>query len=723
MKHLRFLTASLLVLSACSERMIIQPETPGEMGSVSIALTADTSNEIKVTKADAELPNVDDFRVAIYKTATKMRLYNDSYANTKDKTIPLNAGEYRLVAKHGDSLGCGFNKPFYMADPVFSVTGPGTQVKAEAKLANVKVAVEYDVNTINTTVFSDFYTLVKHKTYAAKKIKFSKTETRPGYIPGGQLYLEFWAKVGDEWKYFETAPATYSPNDFVTFTLTTDNSEGNLRVNITVDSSVEDKEQNIMVPPYTVAQEAPSITISGFDGSGDNHYFIEGTQPGNGMASFIARGSIVNCWLSIDSDYLASLGVPSRVDFANLSETEKSVLESAGFLWDAEMNLSRKLSYIDFSGVIAKIMNGTRAAATDVEQARFSLSVVDAVGKADAAEFGVVSSTVRASVSVEDYNIWAKKIVAPVYSMDKGNASLLKLQVSTDNVIWNDAEGTFEQAGYVFTHSNLATEPSTTYYLRAIYNGNEACASPVLTVRTEDVAQLGNSGFEDYQQTELTVKPLGSSYKRKWYLPYAAGEIDPWWACNSRKSMPDGHTTLTSTWCKNFPSSGYVTDCHGGSKAAMMYCVNVGSTNTDATAVGTTYNGELWIGTADDGGNQVNKGHSFLSRPSKLTFWYKYTSNGGKSFFIETWIKDAAGNVIASSEVTDGPAASNWTKYELPFTYSTLEAKAASIYVWIASAYEDGSVDSGVSFMLGEESVKAHAGCFLTIDDMELIYE
>ncbi len=702
--------------------MIIQPETPGEMGSVLIALTADTSNEIKATKADAELPDVDDFRIAIYKLATGMRLYNDSYANTKDRTIPLNAGEYRLVAKHGDSLGCGFNKPFYMADPVFSVTGPNTQVKAEAKLANVKVAVEYDVNTINTSVFSDFYTLVKHKTYTSKKIKFSKTETRPGYIPGGQIYLEFWAKVGEEWKYFETAPATYSPNDFVTFTLTTDSSEGNLRVNITVDSSVEDKEQNIMVPPYTVAQEAPSITISGFDGVGDNHYFIEGTTPGNGMASFIARGALVNCYLSIDSDYLMSLGLPSRVDVANLSESEKSALESAGFQWDSEMNMSRGLSYIDFSGVIAKIMDGTRAASTDTEQARFTITVIDAVGKSDVAAFGIVSSTVKPTVSVENYNIWAKRIVAPVYSMDKGNASLLKLQVSTDNRVWNNAAGTSVQDGYTFTHSNLAAEPSTTYYLRAIYNDNEACSSPVLTVRTEEAAQLGNSGFEEYH--------LETVYERNWYLPYNTGDTSPWWACNSRESIKSS-TTVGYKPYKKFPTSGYVTDARSGGRAAMLFCVNVGNSNTNWSAIGTTYEGELWIGTANDSGGKTSLGHTFPSRPQKFAFWYKYDTKEDRTFFVESWIKDASGNVIASASFNAGQGASDWTRYMLEYNYSSLTGKAATIYVRFkacatkdeGTGFDDGSFTIDKSFSLGEEDVSAHAGCFLKIDDMELIYE
>ena len=186
--------------------------------------------------------------------------------------------------------------------------------------------------------------------------------------------------------------------------------------------------------------------------------------------------------------------------------------------------------------------------------------------------------------------------------------------------------------------------------------------------------------------------------------------------------MPDGHTGWTVTWCKNFPSSGYTKDARTGSKAALLYCVNIGDTNTANTAPGTTYEGEIWIGKSDANGGMASQGHSFTSRPSKLAFYYKYDTKEGKTFFIDAWVKAADGTVIATAQATDGPGADTWTRYELPFNYSVYNKKAATIFVRISSSYGDGSFSIKETFDLGEESVTAHAGCFLKIDDMELVY-
>jgi hypothetical protein len=59
----------------------------------------------------------------------------------------------------------------------------------------------------------------------------------------------------------------------------------------------------------------------------------------------------------------------------------------------------------------------------------------------------------------------------------------------------------------------------------------------------------------------------------------------------------------------------------------------------------------------------------------------------------------------------------------MPFEYKVFDKKAASIYLRFSSCYGDGSVDTKTSFDLGEESVRAHAGSFLKLDDIELIYE
>ena len=90
-----------------------------------------------------------EYVVELYKDGAddkeKLRLYRDTYANSTDKIIRLNTGPYRLLAQHGDSLGCGFEKPYFIADHHFELTPAKTKetVSAVARLGNVQLAVSF----------------------------------------------------------------------------------------------------------------------------------------------------------------------------------------------------------------------------------------------------------------------------------------------------------------------------------------------------------------------------------------------------------------------------------------------------------------------------------------------------------------------------------------------------------------------------------------------------
>ena len=77
MRRLRFIPALLAIfLTACSENIIEHsPDRESDVfGTVSIALSANMDNEVVGTRADADEPVLDDFRVAIYKSENQMRL-------------------------------------------------------------------------------------------------------------------------------------------------------------------------------------------------------------------------------------------------------------------------------------------------------------------------------------------------------------------------------------------------------------------------------------------------------------------------------------------------------------------------------------------------------------------------------------------------------------------------------------------------------------------------
>ena len=58
------------------------------------------------TKAAAASPNVNDFKIEIYKYTDSglLRLYRDTYENTVGQKIRLNSADYKIQARYGDSF-------------------------------------------------------------------------------------------------------------------------------------------------------------------------------------------------------------------------------------------------------------------------------------------------------------------------------------------------------------------------------------------------------------------------------------------------------------------------------------------------------------------------------------------------------------------------------------------------------------------------------------------
>ena len=260
-----FLPCVLLLglLTGCTAERPGSDGAPGE-GAIRLFLSQESPD---TKSALEEHPSIDDFEVEIY-NAKALRLYREPYAQAKDATIKLNAGEFRLVAHHGDTLGAGFNKPYFLADQPFTVHGyvenggGPDQVEAVARLANVRMKVVQGNNL--RTSYKDAYVVVRHSRYAKKQVKFVQNESRYGYIPGGGLYLEVYAQLfSGEWKYYKSEPAEYLPNDNVTFNVDAAGRDGSLSVNITVDRSVETIEVDELIGEKALPAREPYFVFNG----------------------------------------------------------------------------------------------------------------------------------------------------------------------------------------------------------------------------------------------------------------------------------------------------------------------------------------------------------------------------------------------------------------------------------------------------------------------------
>ena len=793
MKNLRFLPVLLTVLlSSCTERIVDQtPVINDGEALLKVGLSIDDRVQIVKTRAgelDPSLvPHVDSLWVDLYRfdvrdpegpqIKTWNRVYFGRYEDTKDKVLRVRGGQWKMLAFHGDSTACGFNKPYFLAEKEFTVDGglkedgtPNiTTIDAQAKVSNVRITVNFD-ETVPGSYYDYFLRLARIDTsstagnQANKRyrqiLRYKSDEERDAYMmPTDSLQLQFMAQheYGDEssWKYATLDTIATSANDHVIIDVkVTDPRYGKLDITISTDDNIVRKEHTLEILEEWAPQDPPQVVASGFDVNGD-HSVVEGDRTGNNATvSIIARAGLRNIFLTVDSEYLntplneggAGMDLPlgeeldllNVTDAANLAKLDK--LAAAGFDWQRAVDQagnsvlkdSRKLTYITMTKFFEKLNNLNPSLPQERNLARFKVRVVDNVPYVEnetEPQETVLNLTATAypitqTLSIPEGSVWATKIVSPKLSVGKGVSRLFVLQVSTDSgSTWQDF-ATFKSAdNSVLDYGTLAVQPSTTYKFRTVYNNNPNLISNEVTVRTEDIIQLGNPGFEEYHTTTMHVSPMGwlYDYDREWYLPYNQNDNDPWWAVNSKKTMPDGHTAWTSNYCKNFPCTAYSTDSHSGLKSAMVYTVNVGNTNTDNSASGSGVPGEIWIGKADESGNHSVDGRSFASRPASLKFWYKYRSHANESFAVYIVMKDASGNEILRAEKLDGGMATEWTQCEIPFVYSDINAKAANIYICFKASLGD-SVETPCTMEIAGKQLTAHIGSVLRIDDIELTY-
>lgn len=740
-----------ILLTACNESVMTEgPVDASEAGRVTFSLSADLRNDVVDVKSPAEDISVDDFWVEIF-NSKKIRVFCEKYADAKDTTLYVNSGDYMLLATYGTENSVGFDKPFYKAEELFTVGPQETKpLAATATLANVKVAVNFDEDLDNKLSYEQYWAVVRNN---GKKLRFNPAETRAGYIPAGNLVFVLVVKINGEYKQYVHPAAEYAPNDFVTFNVSAPLMDGNLVIKVLIDNTVEIVEVDEIVVPIEdmLPIEEPAIYSEGFDN--DNSItFVDTKAPVKDelWISATAEGVLSSAVLSIDCP---DLGLPAEIDLVTADDAVASAYEAKGIWWKFNADrTSLSISLLDaYDDHISKL--GYRGydhdAGRPLPAAEIGLKIEAAGGAARTAEESyavyVEPNAARGSFSWNDYDVWATRIVNPVLTLGEGKYDMTKIQYSMDGQTWIDFQDVTSSEYSMGTVEGL--DAGTAYYLRAIYDGWLEVAAPV-SFTTEAAQQVGNAGFEEFKtdtfnyvmlDVKLTTWPYstlakGGQASRYWYYPTCG-----WWAVNSRITMPD-ETTPSEQEYKCFPTVSYYLE--GTDKSAQLvstYVSNMATSSTDGessiwdylgavvsvTTKITRAAGEIWIGTADEGGYHATEGHPFTSRPKSLKFDYTYDPEGGESFYAKIQIWDSNKNVIASKEITEAGSKSSWTEYTMDLEYSDVTRKAAYIYIQFRSS---SCMDSEISHsrnqtvkMAGKD-YKGHVGSILRLDNIELVY-
>ena len=420
MKSLKFIPVAIaVILASCTKTSMMQlPSEDGE-GYLRIGLSVDENLSIVQSKADdmEVVPEVDSLYVELYRyykwvtikngketvaaEPTWNRLYFGKYEDAKDSLFRVNAGQWKIVAFHGDSTACGFDKPYFRAEEEFTVDGgvkdngePNTTyVEAEARVENVRITVNFD-ESVYGSFYDSFVRFARIDTSAAagnaknKKYKqilrYGVDQEKDAYMmPTDSLQIQFMAQYeygdADSWKFATLDTVAVNPNDHLTINLSVNPRNGGLDVDIVTDENIIKETTDFEILEMWAPQDPPQIVAAGF--TNDIHAVVEGDRTGNNATiSVLARAGLKNFFVKIESDYLtgAEIDIPlgEELDIANPNvdtEAKLAKLRAAGLSWQEDMLGSRKLTYLTLTELFSKINDLNPS--LEVERNLFNISI------------------------------------------------------------------------------------------------------------------------------------------------------------------------------------------------------------------------------------------------------------------------------------------------------------------------------------------------------------
>ena len=709
-KNFSILLLLVLLAFSCSRRED-NIYGPG-MGGIRI----DLATQAPATRAELEDGSLDadDFKVEIINSQGvifKRWATFTEYKAQESTAVQMNAGgPYTLRATLGDSTASGWNSWFFKGEQQFTVLPQETvTVAAVCRMANIKVAVKYGENVLSE--YTSYETTVTNRRGSLLFDMAHKDEA--GYMPADPLTVDvaLTDKSGKTWYFRNGSEISAAPGDFITLNLDTDAvPTQDIGLTITVDRTTNDSTIVVELPSYMLPKDAPVLSpeTGGFDSEG-NLSMVEGIEP-NANISYEAVSGLAGCVMTVNSSYLKSLGWPETLDFFNLSASDKNIIDRDSLVYVVEDGLT--MGSIDLS-LVARKFTYVDDAAANVHS--FTIKLTDKKGKTAEATFKI--TPVKAEISlgeIAEGNVWAARLENVVISTSNGDVSLLYPEVMAEGGSWVKPQYTSSVSGTSNTVTITGLTPGTKYSVRARYNNG--VSADVREVTTEAAQQVENAGFEEWSEWEYVAYDIIGSVKQTSYGPYS-NDGSKWWDTNNAETTVKSTTPGNMTF-KSFPMVSYVGGRNGG-RAAQMMLIAVSNTATSWSApIPTVGFGKVFTGVF--GGVQ---GRSFASRPSKLNFWYKYSSFESDSFKAYISVKNGD-TVIGEATYSSSDSRSEWTQMSVDIAYSRTDLKADTIYIEFVSASDSNKWQYNMSIAYGgDKTANVHGGSILTVDDIELIYE
>lgn len=688
------------------------------------------SVETKSIPEELGEPTTDKFDLKIQKEGSSEYLYNGKYTS---QTIAASAGTYTISASYGTNPVLALDDPYYFGEEADVVINDGEKksVTLKCKVANALASVLYDDESQFSEMFSEYGVEIKVESNSVllkngtKESAYYRANSKPIFTFKGTI-KDNGKKVESVLENEELSKAEYfSAAQHCKLTLSLKPATSGLIPTI---SKVEATTVTIN---ETIPMEwlpAPKVSSTGFDENKVLMYY-ETAKISNASIDFDLASALQDLEFSLNfqDENLAKLN--KNYKLSEITVEEQTAIRNIGINLPAIGGSSPQIEFTsDFYALL-------RADNEEVVENSISINSVTANNRTNKDENPIVYTIKTCkpefSVSVLPGNIWTKEFTAEEITVSEGKGDLetlkdggIKYQYSSDGgTLWKD----FNDSSRQYFESCPSNK---SYMIRAIYR--DAIVSEPVNIDLETPVQLPNSGMEEWSIETKQKESVTGWLKPKTYYtfhPYAEGtENESWWDTNNNKAQ--GGTYAMGIWYEGCFAScvSYTEDVHGGSKAALIYLSGCGDgyANTGVTYVGGAMVGSLFIGSYNSG---IVQGHEFASRPTSLSFWYKYKPYNSDAFKVIVSLKNEETEIATGTyEPTAYSVEDNdYIQATVDFNYMDLTKKPTTICVqFLASnktelSQDDFAIGTTITYpVVGNWTV--HMGSILKIDDISLNY-
>lgn len=707
MKYIKSIYIGLvgLLMTACQTE-----QWEASQGSLCITLAEDVSISTKSTPAELGKPTEERFTLNIVKESTGESLYSGLYTS---QTISASPGTYTVTATYGTDLAIALDSPYYKGEEtgVEVEVNQSTPVTLTCKVANALASVAYGEGQKDK--FDDLFS-----TYGVEVKVGNSSVTIRG---NGSTTQSAYYRAGSTPTF--TFKGTLKENnqnvsmEITSDKLTADAFQAGQHCKLTLSLkpatagaiiTVEKVEVETVTISETIPVEwlpAPKINATGFDENKSLTIYETGDAASASIDFTVSQPlQDLSFTLNFADENLSALN--KTYQLSTMTDEEKIALSDAGITLPLIGSNDPKITFPDT--FISKLQSQNNSVVNNT----ITINSVTANNRSNtdgAQTYTIAVHKPEFSVSVLPGNIWSKEFTVEEITVEEGKGNLEKIK---ENLVYQyqDADGNWNNCSNQDTRQQIFTEhpQNRNYKVRALYRGS--LASNEVDVEMEEPKALPNGNMDEWISS--------TRYNQPYYQPWVN---EAWWDSNNNVTMPQSYSTYPNYKC--FPTTTYTEESISG-KAAVIRSVSVNGWNSEILGTGKN-RGIFYVGSTADNGT-MTEGREWNSRPSQLTFMYKYESYDNEHFGVYIELLSEDGTVIASEQFlsTAGVSVSSYEKAEIMLNYINSSLKASKIQIRFVSVADGESVNTRkqtISIPAG--SYKIYGGSVLTIDDISLIYD